>query len=264
MIEHGLTAWTDAARTGRRVGHLVEAHDSIGSTNDRVRELLARGGAGIAVVAERQTAGRGRRGRSWESPPGLNLTASVGVEPALAASDSGRLGMAVALAVRDACSAAAGAPADLKWPNDVVAPDGPKLGGLLLETAVAGDRLTGAVIGFGINVNWRRADMPAELAASATSLAEVAGRAVDRIALLAAILGRLEDELDAVESGRSPRDRYRVACVTLGGVVTVETSNGTVDGLAIDVDEAGSLVVDGADGLVAISSGEVVRVRRPS
>jgi BirA family transcriptional regulator, biotin operon repressor / biotin---[acetyl-CoA-carboxylase] ligase len=249
-----------AARPGRRIGHRVEEHASIGSTNDRARELLeAVDGAGVAIVAEQQRAGRGRRGRTWQSPPGLNLAMSVGIRPALAAGEAWKLGLAAALAARDACREVADV--RLKWPNDLVAPDGRKLGGLLVETAIDGDALTGAVIGIGINVNWRVAQMPAPLSENATSLAERAGGDVDRVALLSRLLAALDAEVAAVEAGASLLARYRAACTTIGGPVTVDVGTGLVAGEAIDLDDHGRLVVSTTDGIVTIATGEVIRAR---
>jgi BirA family biotin operon repressor/biotin-[acetyl-CoA-carboxylase] ligase len=258
---HGTeTPFSAAARPGRRVGHAVEVHDAIGSTNDRARELLAvDGGEGVAVVAELQTAGRGRRGRTWSSAAGRNLTMSVAVRPRLAAADAGRLGMAVALAARAACLAVTDI--DLKWPNDLVAPDGRKVGGLLLETLVDADRVSGAVIGIGINANWPTSELPDELIGSATSLGDLAGTSVDRGALLERLLAHLDAELSALEAGEDPLDRYRRACATLGRGVTVEVGGRTVVGMAVAIDASGALVVEGDEGTETITSGEVVRVR---
>ncbi len=249
-----------AARPGRRIGHAVELHEAIGSTSDRARELLAvEGGAGTAVVAELQTDGRGRRGRTWTSPAGRNLAVSVAVRPAIAASHAWRLGLAVALAARDACRTVA--PVDLKWPNDLVAADGRKLGGLLVETVIDGERVSAATIGIGINVNWAVVEMPPAISGSATSLAELAGHPVDRGALLAALLDRLDVELTAIESGDSPLDRYRAACRTIGSEVTVEVGSRMIDGVAAAIDDAGALVVETPSGRETVTSGEVVRVR---
>jgi len=252
--------FAEVAQPGRRVGHRVETHASIVSTNDRARALLDEpGGEGTAVVAEEQLAGRGRRGRSWTSPPGVNLTLSVGLRPRLSATEAWMLGPAVALAARRACAPDAGVA--LKWPNDLVAADGRKLGGLLVETTLLGDELAAAVLGIGINVNWRVADMPAELAESATSLAELAHRDVDRAALLGRLLCELDVEVASIESGASPLDRYRDACMTIGQLVTVVTGSGVVAGRAVDLDARGALVVDTGGGAVTVTTGEVVRAR---
>ena len=260
VSEHRGTDWAAAARREARIGHAIEAHDVIGSTNDRARELLADPvGEGILVVAETQRAGRGRRGRTWSSAPGRNLSVSVGLRPRIESSRAWQLGLAVSLAAREACESVA--PTGLKWPNDLVAADGRKVGGILVETALEGDRLAAAIVGIGINVNWRREEMPAEISATATSLGEQGGRPVDRVELLRALAGALEREVDAVEEGRSPLDAYRAACVTLGSLVAVDTPAGRIEGPAVAIDEAGALVVETASGPVAVTSGEVAAVR---
>lgn len=258
-------SWTAAVRPHARIGHAFEVHQRIGSTNDRARELLdVPDGPGRVVIAEEQVAGRGRRGRTWLSPPGRNLTLSVPVRPRIDARDGWQLGLAVALAVRGACAGLVGSVGSigLKWPNDIVAADGRKLGGLLIETVIDGDRLSGAVIGIGLNVNWRVDEMPAEIADAATSLADVVGAGVDRAALLRAVLEGIERELEAAEAGRSPLDRYRDACDTLGAFVRVEAHGGHIEGRAVDLDETGALVVETSTGRVPLTSGEVEMVRR--
>ena len=246
----------------RRIGHRVERHASIGSTNDRARELLdAPDGDGAAVVADEQRAGRGRRGRAWLSPPGVNLYLSVALHPRVAAAEAWRLGLATALAVADACETIA--PVALKWPNDVVAAaDGRKVAGLLVETIAESDRLRGAVLGIGMNVNWRREAMPPEFADGATSLADLSGGPVDREALLQVLLEALDREVVAIEAGASPLERYRRRCATLGTMVEVVTGETTVAGEAVDLDPNGSLVVASADGARhVLAGGEVSRVR---
>jgi BirA family transcriptional regulator, biotin operon repressor / biotin---[acetyl-CoA-carboxylase] ligase len=254
--------WADAASPRRRIGRAIEYAPVIGSTNDRARELLDEpDGDGAVVVADEQTAGRGRRGRSWASPPGRNLYLSVALVPALAAADAWRLGLAAALAVADACEAVA--PVALKWPNDVVsASDGRKLGGLLIETMAESDRLRGAVLGVGINVTWRRSEMPDDIRGQATSLADLRGGAVDREALLGSVLDALDAEITAIEHGASPLERYRARCSTLGSDVDVEAAGSRLTGRAIDLDATGALVVEDRDGLRhVVSAGEVTRVR---
>jgi BirA family biotin operon repressor/biotin-[acetyl-CoA-carboxylase] ligase len=245
----------------RPIGHRVERHAVIGSTNDRARELLERpDGHGTVVVADEQSAGRGRRGRAWLSPPGLNLLASVAMRSTLPAEEAWRIGLATALAAADACETIA--PVALKWPNDVVsARDGRKVGGLLVETIAESDVLRGAVLGIGLNANWRRAAMPAEFAATATSLADLAGTDVDREALLTALIGRLDAELSAVEAGGSPLESYRARCSTLGSLVDIATPEEAISGRAVDLDETGALVVETAAGRRVLAGGEVVRVR---
>lgn len=255
--------WTRAADPARRIGHAVEAHATIGSTNDRAREALrASGTDGLAVVAEHQVAGRGRRGRAWVSPPGVNLMVSVAIRPRVEPARAGLLGLATALAVRDACTAVVpGAALGVRWPNDVVTRDGLKVAGLLLETTLAGDRLADAVIGTGINVNWPRAEMPDEIAGRATSLAELAGAPLDRVELLGALLARLEAEVAALEAGASPVDRLREASVLDGRAVVVEVGEEAVEGVVAGIGEDGALLLDTPAGRLGLSVGEVVVVR---
>jgi BirA family transcriptional regulator, biotin operon repressor / biotin---[acetyl-CoA-carboxylase] ligase len=244
-----------------RIGRAIEAHASIGSTNDRARALLEAADAdGLVVISEEQTAGRGRRGRTWLSPPGVNLMLSIALQPRLAAADAWQLGLAAALAGLAACRAYAAV--GLKWPNDLVADDGRKLGGLLVETMADGDRLSGAIVGVGINVNWPRHAMPDEIAAGATSLLDRSTTPIDRIRLLRHLLEAFEEELTRIEAGESPLERYRAACTTLGTLVDVATPDGIVRGRAVDLDATGCLVVDADDGRHVLSTGEVVRVER--
>ncbi len=235
-------------------------HATIGSTNDRARELLDEPhGEGRAIVAEEQTAGRGRRGRTWLSPTGRNLMVSMAVRPRLRAGDAWQLGMAAALGGLRGC--AAFARLQLKWPNDLVSLEGAKVGGLLIETTIEGDHLTTLVIGVGINVNWPRIEMPSEIAVGATSLSELAGVEIDRADLLGDLLDALDAELVTVEGGLSPLARYRRACATLGTTVGVETATGRIEGVAVAIDDVGALVIETTARRVSLTSGEVVRVR---
>jgi len=256
-------AWSRVADPDRRVGRRVEFHAEIGSTNDRARAALREpDGEGLAVVADLQTSGRGRRGRAWISPAGVNLAVSIGLRPRLEGRLIGLLGIAAALAVRDACAGVA-PEADLliRWPNDVVTDGGDKVAGLLVETAVGDGRLMEAVIGIGVNVNWRRAEMPEEIAARATSMAELAGRDLDRVALLEALLRALEAELSGLERGDSPVARFRAVSALDGKRVAVEMGDEVVEGNAAGIADDGALLLDTAAGRVALTIGEVVSVR---
>lgn len=259
MNEPPTVRWSDAARPGGRIGHLVEAHATIGSTSDRARALLAAGGDGIAVVADEQTTGRGRHGRHWLTPPGRGLALSVGVRTTVAARDGWQLAFAAGLAARRACDA--DAEIGLKWPNDVVSPDGRKIGGILVETTVERERIATAVFGIGLNVDWPADEMPDEIAGTATSLVEVLGRPVERVALLRRLLEALDGELEAVERGESPLERYRRASRTIGLEVRVETGGRVVEGRALGIGERGELVVETPSGTIAVDAGEVVRAR---
>jgi BirA family biotin operon repressor/biotin-[acetyl-CoA-carboxylase] ligase len=254
--------WTRAADPARRVGRAVEFHAEIGSTNDRARAALGQpGGDGLAVVADLQTAGRGRRGRTWISPAGANLLFSIALRPAVAPGLAGLLGIAVALAVRDACEEVApDAGLAIRWPNDVVDRDGRKVAGLLVETALEGGELVEAVIGIGINVNWLPSEMPPEIEGRATSLLALTGAEIDRVDLLRRVLDALGAELSALEHGEAPLARLRASSWLDGRWVEVETGAETVSGRVAGIADDGSLLLDADLGRMALSVGEVARV----
>ncbi len=218
----------DAARARRALGDAydVEVVEAAPSTNARVADRARAGAAeGLVVVAEHQTAGRGRLGRTWTTPARSALTQSVLLRPPVAATDWPWLplltGVAVARALREA-----GAPADLKWPNDVLLGDA-KVAGLLVERVETPDG-PAAVVGIGINVSTTRAELGLD---TATSLAE-AGVVVDRTDLLVTLLRSLRREYDGwLAAGGSPAESglhaaYSSLCVTLGRPVRVEVPAG--------------------------------------
>jgi BirA family biotin operon repressor/biotin-[acetyl-CoA-carboxylase] ligase len=221
------------------------------STNSRLLDD-ARAGApeGRVLVADHQTAGRGRLGRRWEAPAGSSLLVSVLVRPALPVARAHLVTMAAGLAASDACEAVAGVRPGLKWPNDLVVDDA-KLAGLLAESVVDGEALRALVVGMGLNVT----AAPAE---GATCLADHAGGPVDRRPLLDAWLARLDARLDALDDVLAD---YRPRCATLGRDVRVARPDDAVEGRAVDVTDAGHLVVDAAGGRLELAAGDVVHVR---
>lgn len=228
------------------------------STN---RQLLdeARTGApeGMVAVADHQTAGRGRLDRTWEAPPSSSLLVSVLLRPALDPNGAHRVVMAAALALADAVGAVAGFMPDLKWPNDLVVGER-KLAGLLAEREPGtADVRPAVIVGAGVNVNWT--EFPPELAATATACNLEAGRAVDRDALLDEYLERLGRRLDALDA--VPSD-YRARLATIGRRVRVEQANDTIIGVAVDVRDAGELVLrDDSGAEHVITTADVVHLR---
>lgn len=253
------SAWQHAADPARRIGHSVEFHAALGSTNDRARALLSdRAAEGIAVVADLQTAGRGRQGRSWLSPPGLNLMVSVGVRPRLVAANAGQLGLATALAACAACESVTHLL--VKWPNDLYTHDGLKVGGILIETTLEGGRLADAVIGLGLNVNWRRAEIPEQVREGATSLADLAGHDLERVQLLASYLAALDAEVKLLEAGVSPVERLRGRSWLDGRRVRVAVPGGEVEGEAAGIADDGALLVRTATATRRVLFGDAVHV----
>jgi BirA family biotin operon repressor/biotin-[acetyl-CoA-carboxylase] ligase len=255
--------WAAAARPGRRVGNQVEFHPEIGSTNDRARSALVDPGLdGLAVVADRQLAGRGRMGRTWLSPAGVNLLVSVSLRLDLPVERAWWLAAGAALAMQSACQEAVGPGSALavRWPNDLVTGDGLKVAGLLAETEIEGARVAWAVIGMGLNVNWMRADMPSDIGSGATSLADLAGAPVDRVELLGGLLATLDEEIRRIEAGTSPRVRFQAASWLTGREIEVETPAGRLSGVAGAITDTGGLVLDGPTIQTTVTVGEVIRV----
>ena len=250
----------------------LERFGTVDSTQAIVAAWLAAGVPDPCVaVADRQLAGRGRHGRTWEAPPGAGLLVSVGFRPAyLAPRDAWRLGAIVALAMLDAAEEVAGlrdGALGLKWPNDLVAdgPDGTlrKVAGVLGETTARGAELETVVVGIGVNVEWAERDFPPDLGPSMTSLSALGGgRPVDRDALLAGFLGRLEVRLEALRDGRFDAGGWGARQRTTGRRLTVEAGGREIDGTGDGVDPTtGALLLATADGIVAVDAGEVTRCR---
>jgi BirA family biotin operon repressor/biotin-[acetyl-CoA-carboxylase] ligase len=238
----------------------VEVVGAIGSTN---AELVARAAAGeaegLVLVAEHQQAGRGRLDRTWTSPPRAGLTVSVLLRPDVPAARRAWLSLLTGVALAEAVSEVAGVRASLKWPNDLLAPDGAKLAGILAESAGSA-----VVVGVGLNVSTRRDELPD----TGTSLDLVAGAPVDRSAVLLGFLRAFERRYrrwtevlgDPVSSGLA-RD-YLAWCSTVGATVTVTMPDGSaLEGVAEAVDWDGRLVVRTAAGVVELASGDVRHVR---
>lgn len=166
----------------------IERHDSITSTMDRAAELALGGEpAGTVIVAEEQTAGRGRHGRSWQAPHGTCLLFTVLLRPQLALAQNPHLSVQIAERVRDAIQGLVGIQSDIKEPNDLLV-GGRKLAGILCQSSIRGERLDYLLVGIGINVNVPADQLPLP---TATSLLIETGQAVDRHALLHAVLERL-------------------------------------------------------------------------
>ena len=252
---------------------------SVGSTNDVVRGWLSEGTPEVCLaVADQQTAGRGRSGRTWHAPPDAALLLSLGFRPAwLPAEQVWRLAATVSLAMADAAEEAAGLPDGairLKWPNDLVVEAGEagggvlKLGGVLGESDGLGSPDPRVVVGIGINASWRREDFPAELAPAMTSLHEATGgRPVDQAALLDAFLGRLEMRVVALRAGRFDLAAWNARQVTTDREVQIEAQDGRserVRALGVDAASGGLVVEDGEGGERTIVVGEVRHVRVPA
>jgi BirA family biotin operon repressor/biotin-[acetyl-CoA-carboxylase] ligase len=238
----------------------IEVYAEVDSTN-RVCVDAAKAGRseGLVVVAELQTGGRGRLGRQWVSPPRAGLTLSLLLRPDVPAARRSWLTALVALGATVALGERTGVDVGLKWPNDLVVDDR-KLGGLLAE--VAGDAV---VVGLGLNVTTRRTELPR---ADATSLALEGAEVTDRQPLLLAILRAVGTSYgEWLRAGGEPeplRSAYLQRCVTIGQPVRVELpDDASVEGVAVDIDDDGRLVVDTDGRRESFSAGDVVHLRPP-
>jgi BirA family transcriptional regulator, biotin operon repressor / biotin---[acetyl-CoA-carboxylase] ligase len=249
---------------------------SVGSTNDVVRDWLADGTPEVCLaIADEQTAGRGREGRSWVAPAGAALLLSLGFRPAwLAPERAWQLAAVASLAMADAAESIAGLDPGsirLKWPNDLVVEAGAtsarKLAGVLGETSGLGTRDPRVIIGLGINADWRAADFPVELASTMTSLREVArGRPVDRIALAAEFVAGLQGRIGSLRGGRFDAAGWTGRQLTTGRIIRIDRPDGTTwTGPATGVDTtSGALLVEDPDspgGDRPVLVGEVAHVR---
>jgi BirA family biotin operon repressor/biotin-[acetyl-CoA-carboxylase] ligase len=255
MMEESLSAAaiTDGLAT-RFIGQEVSCYHSLPSTND-VAKTLAQEGVkeGTVIVAEEQTAGRGRIKRRWLSPRG-GIALSIILYPPLDYLPS--LIMVASLAVANAIERVTGLKAKLKWPNDVLV-NGKKVCGILVESDVRGNKVDYAVIGIGINANLKLSEFP-QIAPMATSLSQELGRDVSRREIVRSLLAEAERLYLALASGDSVFKQWRSRLVTLGQEVQVSSAEATYKGVAESVASDGSLLLRQPDGnLLKIVAGDV-------
>lgn len=242
-------------------GSRIHFYDCVESTNTLAKTMAA-GGAphGTVLIADRQTLGRGRLGRSFLSPGGAGIYLSVILRPDCLPRELMHLTCAAAAAMCDAVEKATGLRPGIKWTNDLVHGKR-KLAGILTELGL--DSSTGkisyAVVGIGINCCQKEGDFPPELQNIAASLAMVTGNEIDRSALAAAMIDALEGmDRQLLAKKATILNAYRANCVTLGQEVSVVRGAEIRHGTALDIDEDGALVVRFTDGRTeAVSSGEV-------
>ncbi len=220
------------------------------STNDVAREQGRRGAReGFLVAASRQTKGRGRLGRTWESPPARGLYVSLLLRPALSLVDAGKLTVLCSVAAVDAIESLAGFRPRIKWPNDIFV-EGRKLGGLLIETEPEGSRLAFAVVGIGLNVRHETNDFSPEVRDLATSLYLITGQLYRRADLLVALLKAFEQRLS--HPFPEAREAWAASSLTLGQRVSLTTVRGKRFGQAVGLDESGALLLRDDSGAVEV------------
>lgn len=235
--------------------------DTLDSTNNEAKRIAAQGApAGTILIADRQTQGRGRLGRSFLSLPDMGVYLSVILRPDCPPAALMHLTCAVAAAMCGVLENAVGIRPGIKWINDLVL-DGKKLAGILTELSInpRSGNVDYAVVGIGVNCNERTEDFPPELQDKATSLSAASSRQINRTAIAAAMIDGLWQLNEVLFSQRSEiMAAYRKDCVTIGKEIAVISPSQTRRGFALDVEDDGALLVEFSDGTrEQVSSGEV-------
>ena len=241
-----------------RLGSTILRFDTVSSTNDVARDLAASGKPeGLCVIAREQTAGRGRQGRSWSSPPGEGLYLSLILRPEIRAAESAVITLAAAVALAETLKLDFQVSVDIKWPNDILA-SGRKICGILVESAIESGRLQYAVMGIGVNVAQRH--FPGELGVTATSLSLETGRTLSPEDLLKPLLERLEYWCASANFKPGPviarwedLSSYARNCA-----VRIDSAEGPIEGLTRGLTPKGALIIELSNGETReIFSGEI-------
>jgi BirA family transcriptional regulator, biotin operon repressor / biotin---[acetyl-CoA-carboxylase] ligase len=252
-----------ALLAGRIIGRRLRVVAEIGSTNDAA---MAAGRAGepegLAILADQQAGGRGRLGRSWASLPGLGVYTSILLRPPVPPLLAPLLTLMAGLATAEAIEAVGQVTPTLKWPNDVLC-DGRKVGGILTEMATMGQQIGQVAIGVGINVGHRATDFPADVRDTATSVELAADRPVDRGDVAAALYNAMDRwyEVFCHTGTDSILQQARRRTATLGRLVTVLADDQGWQGIALDLDTDGALLVRDETGAVRRVIADDVSIR---
>jgi BirA family biotin operon repressor/biotin-[acetyl-CoA-carboxylase] ligase len=256
-----LTAWEIQAGLGtEQLGKKVHAFPNVDSTNT-VAFRLAMNGAqeGEVVVVESQAAGKGRMGRRWESPPGVNIYLSIILRPPFPPNKMPLITLMTAVACAESIEEVTGVLPSIKWPNDLLIGE-KKLGGILTEADLELDRINFVVVGIGINVNMPRSAFPPSIRDTATSLQEALGKQVSRVTLIQALFRRFElwYKRFKEDRGEEIRRRWEELSQIRGKEVAMAFMGEMVQGMALEIDADGALLVQEAGGAVKrIVAGDV-------
>jgi BirA family biotin operon repressor/biotin-[acetyl-CoA-carboxylase] ligase len=238
----------------------VVVFDAVGSTNTEAFRMAEDGAAeGTVVLAEAQTRGKGRMGRTWESPSGVNIYCSVILRPAILPLATPQLTFVSSLAVCRAIESVCGLVPRIKWPNDILL-NGRKVAGLLNELSAETERVNFLVLGIGLNVNMEREQFPSDLRYPATSLAMESGSPVQRLLLVRSLLSELDMLYGRyLEDGFAPlREEWQRRSAFQGQRVRVSSPGDDLAGIAEGIDDDGALLVRRDDGVVSrVLAGDV-------
>lgn len=235
-------------------------YQEIDSTNNCAKNLAAQGAPeGTVVAAEKQTAGRGRSGRTWYSPANQGLYVSVIMRPVLPVNEISRISLITALAVTATLQSVLNLEAQIKWPNDILI-NNKKIAGILSEVVTNKDGVEFVVVGIGLNINNDVGEFPDDLRMPATSVLTEHKCLSSRIKVLQVLLANLERYYKQLLAGNFAAclEIVRSLSMLIGAKVRLDAANGQVEGIALDIDESGCLVVRDHDGTIhTIMSGEI-------
>jgi len=247
------------------IGKRIHVFDQLESTNSEAYRIAGGGGEeGEVIVADRQLKGRGRLGRSWHSPPGVNLYVSMILRPSIGVRNGPLLTIMAAVATAKAVKGVSGLQPRIKWPNDLLVHD-KKVAGLLSEMKDKAGQVDFVILGIGINVNMTPGMIPEEMRSTATSLREELGYEISRVELLHALLREVEQGYGAFLAGETEGilHQWETFSQMLGTVVEVRSFNEVVRGRVKGIDSDGSLLLLAADGSERrIVAGDVSHVRK--
>ncbi|MDP8298897.1 MAG: biotin--[acetyl-CoA-carboxylase] ligase [Candidatus Tantalella remota] len=257
LYGYEISAGLDTGTMGRKA---IYHYETIPTTNDKAYELAEKGSEeGTIIIAETQTKGKGRMGRTWTSPKGQGIYMSMILRPDVETDEIPAITLVAAAAVIAAVKKTSGLEPGTKWPNDVMI-EGKKLCGILTEIKAQPDKVDFLILGIGINVNTPAGKLPLE----GTALKEKCGRRLSRLELIRQILREFEKRYDILQKKgfAALRDECKKVSLVLKKEIRVEEHHKTIKGVAVDIDEKGVLIVKTAkDGLKRIFSGDVVLCR---
>ena len=255
----------DALRRRRataRLGGTIHYFDSVDSTNSVAQRLATEGAAeGTTVIAETQTKGRGRLGRTWVSPPFRNLYLSIVLRPPIAVARAPQIGLVAGVAVAEAVGDWVSR-ATIKWPNDVLI-DGRKVAGILTEMTADGDRLRCVIVGIGVNLNSPVEDFPPDLHDKAVSLCTASGARIDRVVFADRLLAQLEERYDRFlnHGFAAIQPLWEGLSALTGRVVQIDDGVRRYQGVVVGLAEDGTLRLrDAAQDDVRVVAGDVTVV----
>ncbi len=239
------------------LGHKIVILDSVDSTNNYAKQHLEAHGA--VVIAEEQTAGRGRLGRNWLSPKGHGLWMTIALLPGKSLESMQVITLVAGLAVAQVLDESAAGKINLQWPNDVLL-NQKKVCGILTESQLRGTNASKIVVGIGLNASQKSGDFPSDLRKPATSLLIETDKKFDRNALAAAILSKFEVQYKSVISGEIAESlaQWKFWCRQLGNLVDIEQNGKSIHGKFVDIRANGAAIIVQADGsTLEVSSGEI-------